>query len=39
MQHIFRLILLTSFVAFVALVGFGIGTAVAGGPPALMTAA
>ncbi|MYA28908.1 MAG: tetratricopeptide repeat protein [Nitrospira sp. SB0666_bin_27] len=37
MQHIFRLILLTSFVAFVALVGFGIGTAVAGGPPALMT--
>ncbi len=39
MQHIFRLILLTSFVAFLALVGLGIGTAVAGGPPALMTAA
>ena len=39
MKHFFRLILLTSFVAFITLVGFGIGTAVAGGPPALMTAA
>ena len=39
MKHSFRLILWTSFVAFFTIVGIGIGTAVAGGPPALMTAA
>ena len=37
MKHFYRLIL--SFVVCFALVGIGIGTAVAGGPPALMTAA
>ena len=39
MKHFFRLILCASFVAFLTMVGFGIGTAVAAGPPALMTAA
>lgn len=39
MDRFFRLILWTSFVAFITLVGFGIGTAIAAGPPALMTAA
>lgn len=39
MKNFYRLILCTSFVAFIALVSFGIGTAIAAGPPALMTAA
>lgn len=39
MKNFYRLILCAAFVALIALVGFGIGTAVAGGPPALMTAA
>ena len=39
MKNFYRLILCASFVAFIALVSFGIGTALAGGPPALMTAA
>ena len=39
MKNFYRLILCASFIAFVALMGLGIGTAVAGGPPALMTAA
>ena len=38
MKHFLRLILCASFIAFLAMVGFGIGTAVAA-PPALMTAA
>ena len=36
MKHFFRLILCTSFVAFLTMAGLGLGTAVAG-PPALMT--
>ena len=39
MKHFLRLILCASFIAFVTMVGFGLGTAVAAGPPALMTAA
>ena len=39
MKNSYRLILGAAFIAFIVLVGFGIGTAVAGGPPALMTAA
>ena len=39
MQNFYRLLLCASFIAFIALVGFGVGTAVASGPPALMTAA
>ena len=39
MKRIFRSVLCVSLMAFVAMAGFGIGTAVAGGPPALMTAA
>lgn len=39
MRSLFRLMLCASLVACVALVGFGVGTAVAAGPPALMTAA
>ncbi|MCY4613662.1 MAG: tetratricopeptide repeat protein [Nitrospira sp.] len=39
MKRFLRLILCASFIAFVTMLGFGIGTAVAAGPPALMTAA
>ena len=39
MERFFRVFLCTSFVAFLTMVGFGIGTAVAAGPPALMTTA
>ncbi len=39
MNHFYRLLLCASFIAFIAMVGFGAGTALAGGPPALMTAA
>ena len=39
MKNSYRLILGAAFIAFIVLVSFGIGTAVAGGPPALMTAA
>ncbi len=39
MNLFLRLILCTSFISFLTVMGFGIGTAVAGGPAALMTAA
>ena len=39
MKRIFKLVLCVSLMAFVAMVGLGIGTALAGGPAALMTAA
>ena len=39
MQNFYRLLLCASFIAFIAMVGFGAGTALAGGPPALMTSA
>lgn len=39
MQHFFKVILCASFVAFVTMVGFGAGMALAASPPALMTAA
>ncbi len=39
MKRFFKPVLWIACVAFFAMVGIGIGTAVAGGPPALMTAA
>ena len=39
MERFFRVILCVSFAAFLTMVGFGLGTAVAAGPPALMTTA
>ena len=39
MKNFYRLILCAALVTLIALVGFGLGTAIAGGPPALMTAA
>lgn len=39
MNRLLRLILCASFITFLTMVGFGIGMAVAAGPPALMTAA
>lgn len=39
MKRFLRLVACASFIAFFAMVGLGIGTAVAGGPAALMTAA
>lgn len=39
MNRFVRLIRCVSFISFLTLVGFGMGTAVAGDPPALMTAA
>lgn len=38
MTRFFRLVLCISCMAFFAMTGFGLGTALAGGPPALMTA-
>ena len=39
MNRFLRLILCASFISFLTVAGFGIGTAVAGGPAALTTAA
>ena len=39
MNRFFRLMLCVSFVAFFAMASFGIGVAIAAGPPVLMTAA